>query len=92
MFDKLEAVTGIPAPKLKIPHAVAMLYATWEQTFTGLLLGREPRATVEAVRMGRKKMWASSAKAERDLGWQIAPVEDALLRAVRWFREHGYAN
>lgn len=71
---------------------MAMLYATWDQTFTGLLLGREPRATVEAVKMGKKKMWASSAKAERDLGWKIRPVDDALGRAVEWFRKHGYAN
>jgi dihydroflavonol-4-reductase len=92
VFDKLEDITGIPAPKIKIPHAVAMLYATWDQTFTGLLLGREPRATVEAVKMGRKKMWASSAKAERDLGWKSGAVDDALRRAVEWFRSHGYAN
>ena len=92
VFDKLHAITGIPGPKVKIPHAVAMLYATWDQTFTGMLLGREPRATVEAVKMGKKKMWASSAKAERDLGWKSGPVDDALSRAVEWFREHGYVN
>lgn len=92
VLDKLQTITGLPSPKVRIPHAVAMLYATWDQTFTGLLLGREPRATVEAVKMGRKKMWASSAKAERDLGWRIRPVDDALGRAVEWFRKHGYAN
>ena len=92
VFDKLQAITGIPGPKVKIPHAVAMLYATWDQTFTGLMLGREPRATVEAVKMGKKKMWASSAKAERDLGWKGGPVDDALARAVDWFRRNGYVN
>jgi dihydroflavonol-4-reductase len=92
VFDKLQGITGIPGPKVKISHAVAMLYATWDQTFTGLLLGREPRATVEAVKMGKKKMWASSAKAERDLGWKSGPVDDALGRAVDWFRAHGYVN
>ena len=92
MFDKLEKITGIPAPRVRIPHAVAMLYATWDQTFTGLLLGREPRATVEAVKMGRKKMWASSGKAERDLGWKSAPVDNALRRAVDWFNSKGYVN
>jgi dihydroflavonol-4-reductase len=92
VFDKLQAITGIPGPRVKIPHAVAMLYATWDQTFTGLVLGREPRATVEAVKMGKKKMWATSAKAERDLGWKSGPVDDALGRAVDWFRKHGYVN
>jgi dihydroflavonol-4-reductase len=47
---------------------------------------------LEAVKMGKKKMWASSAKAERDLGWQVRPVDEALGRAVEWFRKHGYAN
>ncbi|MCI0350309.1 MAG: NAD-dependent epimerase/dehydratase family protein [Acidobacteriales bacterium] len=92
VFDKLQGLTGIPGPKVKIPHAVAMLYATWDQTFTGLLLGREPRATVEAVKMGKKKMWASSSKAERDLGWKSGPVDDALSRAVDWFRKNGYVD
>jgi dihydroflavonol-4-reductase len=41
--------------------------------------------------MGRKKMFVSSTKAERELGWKIVPVDDALHRAVAWFREHGYA-
>lgn len=92
VFDKLERITGIPGPKVQIPHAVAMLYAAWDQSVTGMLLGREPRATVEAVRMGKKKMWASSAKAERDLRWQTAGVDNALGRAVEWFRNHGYVN
>jgi dihydroflavonol-4-reductase len=51
---------------------------------------REPRATVDAVRMGKKKMFASSGKAERELGWKIVPVDGALRRAVEWFRSNGY--
>jgi dihydroflavonol-4-reductase len=58
--------------------------------FTGVLLGREPRVTLDSVRMGRKKMFASSAKAERELGWKIVSVDEALRRAVEWFRAHGY--
>jgi dihydroflavonol-4-reductase len=53
-------------------------------------LGGEPRATIDAVRMGRKKMFVTSAKAERELGWKSLPVDDALRRAVVWFRENGY--
>ena len=61
-----------------------------DEAITGRLLGREPRATVDAVRMGRKKMFASSDKAERELGWKIVPAERALRRAVEWFRANGY--
>jgi len=58
---------------------------------TGRILGREPRATIDAVRMGRKKMFITSAKAERELGWRSVPVDDALRRSVEWFRGNGYA-
>jgi dihydroflavonol-4-reductase len=62
-----------------------------DQTVQGRLLGREPRATIETVRMGKKKMWASSGKAERELGWKTVPVDDALRRAVAWFQANHYA-
>ncbi len=60
--------------------------------FTGMLLRREPRVTLDAVRMGRKKMFASSAKADRELGWKMVPVEAALSRAAEWFKSHGYVT
>ena len=60
-------------------------------TPTGRILGREPRATLEEVRMGRKKMFASSAKAQRELGFCVVPVYEALRSAIDWFRAHGYA-
>jgi dihydroflavonol-4-reductase len=84
-------MTGLPSPTMKVPHAVAMAFAFFDETMTGKLCGKEPRATVEAVRMGKKMMWASSAKAERELGWRVLPVEDALRKACRWFVENGYA-
>jgi dihydroflavonol-4-reductase len=91
ILDKLAALTGLPSPTTKVPHAVAMTFAVFDEFFVGKIMGKEPRATVEAVRMGRKKMFASSAKAERELGYKILPVEDALERAVHWFQAHGYA-
>jgi dihydroflavonol-4-reductase len=62
----------------------------FDQFFTGLVLGKEPRATIDAVKMGRKKMFASSGKAERELGYKVIPVQDALRRAIDWFQTHGY--
>jgi dihydroflavonol-4-reductase len=91
LLDKMSAITGLPSPTMRVPHAVAMAFAAWDQTITGKLRGREPRATVEAVRMGKKKMFVSSAKAERDLGFRIVPVYPALRAAIDWFRAHGYA-
>ncbi|MGH9564598.1 MAG: hopanoid-associated sugar epimerase [Candidatus Angelobacter sp.] len=92
ILDKLSALTGIPSPTMKVPHGVAMAFAAFDQFFTGSMKGKEPRATLDAVKMGRKKMFASSAKAERDLGYTLVPVEDALRRAVDWFRDHDYVG
>jgi dihydroflavonol-4-reductase len=91
ILDKLGAISGVPSPKVKLPYFVAYVAGLVDQNVSGRLLGREPRATVETVRMGKKKMWASSAKAERDLGWNTVPADDALRRAVEWFRANAYA-
>ena len=91
ILDRMSASTGLPSPKWKVPHAVAMGFAFFDETLTGKLRGKEPRATVEAVRMGKKMMFASSAKAERGLGFQVMPVYPALRAAIDWFIAHGYA-
>jgi dihydroflavonol-4-reductase len=91
ILDRMSAITGLPSPKRKVPHSVAMAFAFFDENFTGKLRGKEPRATVEAVRMGKKMMFASSAKAERDLGFQVLPVYPALRAAIDWFIAHGYA-
>lgn len=91
ILDKLGTITGLPSPKVKLPYLVAYAAGFVDEAITGGILNREPRATVETVRMGKKKMFASSDKAERELGWKIVPVDDALRRAVEWFRANGYA-
>jgi dihydroflavonol-4-reductase len=91
ILDRLGAITGLPSPKHKVPHAVAMAFAFFDETITGKLRGKEPRATVEAVRMGKKVMFASSAKAERELGFAVKPVDEAMRAAVQWFVANGYA-
>ena len=90
ILDKLGAIAGLPSPKVKLPYFVAYAAGAVDETVSGRLLGREPRATIETVRMGKKKMWASSSKAERELGWKTVPADDALRRAVEWFRANGY--
>jgi dihydroflavonol-4-reductase len=91
ILEKLAAITGVPAPTVRLPYAAALCAGAADTIFTGYLLRREPRVVLDAVRMGRKKMFVSSAKAERQLGFRIVPVAGALERAVEWFRNHGYA-
>ena len=92
ILDKLAAITGLPSPKIRVPYVLALATGVVDQVVTGHIRNREPRATIDAVRMGRKKMFVSSNKAERDLGWKTVPVDGALRRAVEWFQTNGYAG
>jgi dihydroflavonol-4-reductase len=91
ILDRMSTITGLPSPTMKVPHSVAMAFAFFDETITGKLLGKEPRATVEAVRMGKKMMFASSLKAERELGFRVLPVYHSMRAAIDWFVTHGYA-
>jgi dihydroflavonol-4-reductase len=91
ILDKLGAISSLPSPTVKLPYFVAYLAGAVDETINGLILGHEPRATIETVRMGKKKMFASSAKAERELGWKIISADSALRRAVEWYKTNGYA-
>ena len=90
ILDKLAAITGLPSPKLKLPYAVAYATGVVDTLVSGTIMRREPRVTLDSVRMGRKKMFITSAKAERELGWNPGPVDGALRRAVEWFQANGY--
>lgn len=92
ILDKLSIITGLPSPSVQVPHGLALGFAAFDEFFTGRLRGKEPRATVEAVRMGRKKMFAASTKAELELGYRSIPVDQALRRASAWFVQHGYVK
>jgi dihydroflavonol-4-reductase len=92
ILDKMAAITGLPSPTVKIPFAVAATYAFFEEWITGRIRKREPRATLEEVRMGRKKMYASSAHAQQELGFRILPVNPAMRAAIEWFQANGYAS
>jgi dihydroflavonol-4-reductase len=89
ILERLALIANKPAPSIKVPYALA--YATGVITTTWAnISGREPMAPLEGVRMARKKMFVTHAKAARELGYSPAPAEAALRRAVNWFRANGY--
>jgi len=90
ILDRLAEITGLKSPTVKLPYVFAFATGVVDEMVTGRLLRREPRATIDAVRMGRKMMFVTSAKAERELGWRMVPVDGALRRSVDWFRVKGY--
>jgi dihydroflavonol-4-reductase len=89
IFEKLEVITGLKAPAVRLPFAVA-LAAGVASTAWAHVTGIEPRVPLDGVRMARKKMWVTHDKASRELGYVPAPAEVALRRAVEWFRANRY--
>lgn len=90
ILETLASLTGKPAPRAKIPYALAMAVAQVNEFFLGTLLGREPTIPVEGVKMARKRMFFDASKAVAELGLPQTPVEQALERAIRWFSDNGY--
>ncbi len=89
ILQKLARLTGREAPRVRLPYAVA--YAAGVVT-TGWarVTGQPPRAPLDAVRMAKKKMFVSTEKARRELGFAPGSVDVALGRAVEWFQANGY--
>jgi dihydroflavonol-4-reductase len=85
IFQKLAAITGRKAPRMRLPYLVAYCAGACSTAWAGVT-GKPPRVPLDAVRMARKKMWVTHEKARRELGFQPGPAEAALRRAVEWFR------
>jgi dihydroflavonol-4-reductase len=90
-LEILSRVSGRPAPRVRVPHALAMA-AGYGDAALSLLLGREPRIPLEGVRMARHNMFVNSEKARVELGFSPGPVAAALERAVRWYESNGYVR
>jgi dihydroflavonol-4-reductase len=91
MLATLEEIAGIPAPKTKIPHWIALTAAHADEAISKLT-GKPPRAPLAGVRMARYKMWFNPAKAIRELDLPQTPPKQALADAVEWFRTYGYVK
>jgi dihydroflavonol-4-reductase len=92
MLDLLAEITGLPAPRVRMPYAAAWLAVGIENLVADRILRREPAHPFEGVKMARHRMFFDASKAVRELGLPQSPVEDALRRAVEWFRANGYVN
>ncbi|MDE2786124.1 MAG: NAD-dependent epimerase/dehydratase family protein [Chloroflexota bacterium] len=90
IFDLLSEITGRPAPKIRIPHWAILGIAYLDEFVEGALLRRPPAVPVEAIKITRHPMYVSCSKAVSELGLPQSPVEAALEKAVRWFRDYGY--
>jgi dihydroflavonol-4-reductase len=90
IFRMLQEITGIPAPKVRLPYA-PVLMAAWLNEGLSRITGREPLIPLAGVQMAAHHMYFDSGRAVRELGLPQTPVSEALKRAVEWFRTNGYA-
>ena len=90
ILTRIADLVGRPAPRIRLPHALVLPIAYAAEAWVRIRGRGEPLATVDGVRMSRKRMYFSSAKATRDLGYRARPAQEALSDAVAWFRDNGY--
>ena len=90
-FAVLEEVTGVRAPRFRIPYSLA-LGAAYANEALSLLTRQPPKAPLAGVRMARHKMYFNPAKAIRELGLPQTPPKQALADAAEWFRQNGYVK
>src|SRR5262249_39618369 len=91
LLEIISRLTGIKAPTARVPHLIPLAVAYIDE---GLLsrFGKRPSVSIHAVKMSQKPMYYDSAKAIRELGLPQSPIEGAVEKAVRWFRDNGYAE
>jgi dihydroflavonol-4-reductase len=90
-FHIMEELTGLPAPRMRVPYLVALAVAYMDETLSRLT-GKPPRAVLAGVRMAKHKMFYNPAKAIRELGLPQTDPREALREAIDWFRKNGYVK
>ncbi|MBW2306402.1 MAG: NAD-dependent epimerase/dehydratase family protein [Deltaproteobacteria bacterium] len=92
ILTELAAITDRRPPLIRLPYNLVLPIAYMAEAWARLTGGGEPRVTIVGVRLAKKRMFFSSDKARRMLGFTTRPVEEALREAVDWFRQHGYSS
>jgi len=90
-FAVLEDITGVPAPRLRLPYLIPLLAAFVDEGVSKLT-GKPPKVPLAGVRMARYKMFFNPAKAIRELGLPQTPPRQALADAAEWFRQNDYVK
>jgi len=88
----LEQISGIKAPRIRVPIFFALVTAYIDELFSGRILKRHPRVPVAGVKAARKFRHFNCSKAVNELGLPQTPVKEALEKTVRWFRQNGYVR
>jgi dihydroflavonol-4-reductase len=92
ILEALASVTGMPAPRVRIPAVATLVAGHLSELLEGRLAGRSPTVPLEAVRMAGTKMVFDDSRARRELGYSSRPAREALARSARWFADNGYVG
>ncbi|MFQ6116698.1 MAG: NAD-dependent dehydratase, partial [Candidatus Bipolaricaulia bacterium] len=88
----LSEITGLPAPKLRLPYYPILALSYVNAAICALIPGAVPRMTPETIRMSRHYMFFDPSKAVKELGLPQTPAKEALHKAVEWFKANGYVR
>jgi len=87
ILTEISRLSGQPPPRVRLPHGLILPVAYLAESWARLRGSDDPLVTVDGVRLARKRMFFTSAKAEQELGYRPGPAASALRDAVAWFRE-----
>ena len=90
-LERLALMSGLSAPKVRIPYAVALGFALGAEAVARTVTRRAPRASLTEVRMARKRMFFDSSKARTELGYSPGPIDAAIAAAIEFFKTRGTA-
>jgi dihydroflavonol-4-reductase len=88
----LSEITGLPAPRIRLPYGPVLAMSYLNAGFCGLFPRCAPRMTPQTIRMSSHLMYFDPSKAVRELGLPQTPAKEALGKAVTWFRGNGYVR
>jgi dihydroflavonol-4-reductase len=91
-LGRLALLSGLSAPKVRIPYAVALGFALGAEAVARTVTRRAPRASLTEVRMARKRMFFDSSKARAQLGYSTGPIDRAIASAIEFFKSRGAAK
>jgi dihydroflavonol-4-reductase len=92
MLEVLAECTGLRAPTVQVPKAVALAAGVASQLVEGRLLRREPNVSIEAARMSTTRMAFNDGRARTEIGYSSRPAREAIQASARWFVDHGFVT
>ncbi len=91
ILEEIAVITGNTPPRIRLPHNLILPVAYMFEAVSKIT-GKEPLATVDGVKLAKKKMFFTSKRAEKELGYSHRPASSAIRDAVKWFKDNGFLN